>query len=115
MPTKTGQKPTHSVSLAVALDAADWLRVADLASTQLAQSLAELLDNGRLDGRDLLAAMRLYADVLQSLGLSVDGRAGKPNPSPTKESPLDEIKKRANRQPSTTVGKPAAKRSKSGR
>lgn len=109
MPAKPAPKLSHSSALSVALDSAAWLKAADLAAVQLARSLADLLDAGGLEYRELLSAMRLYADVLQSLGLSIDGRAVKPNPQSEQVTPLDEIKAAAaKRQPAAKIGKQAA-------
>lgn len=113
MAVQTASKLTHTSALEVALDSAAWLKAADLAAVQLAKSLADLLDTAALEYRELLSAMRLYADVLQSLGLSIDGRAVKPNPQSEQVTPLDEIKAAAaKRKPAAKTAKPAAAKSK---
>lgn len=72
-----------------ALEAATWITKADLAAVNLARHLIDSL-RAEFDTRNA----KLLLDVLTSLGMTVAGRAGKPEPE-QEVSPLDRIKQRS--------------------
>ena len=106
-------KPTNSLqsALAASLKAAPWITNADQATVRLAEILVD--DMLAADGRDRIAIAKQLNDVLASLGLTVSGRAGKPDqPKATEVNPLDEIRAKANRPATSTRPRAATKRAK---
>lgn len=75
-----------------AIKGAPWLSEADSAAVDLAQKLAGAIDS--VSPRELAPLARLYADVLKDLGLTVGGRADKPEVQ-REGNRLDELRQEA--------------------
>lgn len=78
--------------LEAAIVAARWLTPADRASVQLARHLADALDRGDLEPRDMTSAARQLTQIYRSLGLSPDGRADHDQVEADTTSPLAAIR-----------------------
>lgn len=82
-------------TLRVSLMQAPWISSADTGAVELAIYLARLLDDPDLQLRDKGNTAKIYAGILRELGLTVAGRADKPEAKNEEVTPLDEIRKRA--------------------
>lgn len=105
----TAKKRTTLGELDAAVKSAVWLTSADGASIHVARLLASALDAAD-DVRDIAQLSKQLNDVLQSLGLNVAGRTGKPEMPKNEVNPLDAIKERAK----VRVAKAPAKNTRSG-
>lgn len=89
----TGRLLTEALQKSLAQ--APWVSDADNAAVMLAFYLAELLDNPDLQISYKSNTAKIYAAVLKELGLTVAGRADKPEAQNGEVTPLDEIRNRA--------------------
>lgn len=90
----TGQ-PTLGLlryELEAAIVEAQWLTPADRASVQLARHLADALDRGDLEPRDMTSAARQLTAIYRALGLSPDGRPEHDRAPADTASPLAAIR-----------------------
>lgn len=89
------KKPIQPRTLLEALDLSlansSWLTLADEVSIQWAKYLASKLDN-TLDLQEVAKIGKLFETVTKDLGLSIAGRAAKPDEPQREVSPLDQIR-----------------------
>ncbi len=99
------KKPIQPRTLLEALDSSlansSWLTPADEVSIQWAKFLASKLDN-TLDLQEVAKIGKLFETVTRDLGLSIAGRAAKPDEPRTEVSPLDQIRLQATSRESKT-------------
>lgn len=89
------------------LKAAPWITPADAAAVALAYKLAAACEE--VSSRELAPLARLLADVLDSLGLTISGRASKPE-APKAATDLDRLITAANTSPNGTTSTTRQKR-----